>query len=501
MTSKESFGMHYEAKPAAMTPDELRWLRARLQASVTSRGAELGDQEAEEQFASDLDRLLNELLARRSSSVGSAPALPTQAQEQTTKYRDARLRVVITGVGVISSLGQSASQYWESLVNGRSGVSLIEGFDLTQMRTKIASQVKNWDPSPWIESRESKRMSRASQFVVSAARQALDDSRFPLPEGGTEQLGVLIGSGTTAFQETEAEIKTMGSRGASRVSPFFVPTALPGMPAGQLGLQFGARGWNAAITSTCAASTTAIGEGAEIIRRGEVTAMLVGGTEAPIAEFSMAAFNSLRAMSTRNDDPEGACRPWDRTRDGMVAGEGAAIMVLERLDHALARNAPIYAEVLGSGGSCDAHSLVAPDPTGRGGTLAVRRALHNSGVDPSDVDYINAHGPGTMNDPIETHIVKQVFGDSAYNVVISSTKSMAGHPLTACGAFEGLATVFALKYGVIPPTINLRDRDPVCDLDYTPLEARKVDIRIAMSQNFGLGGQNAAVVFRRWDGE
>jgi 3-oxoacyl-[acyl-carrier-protein] synthase II len=408
---------------------------------------------------------------------------------------------VITGVGVISSLGRSASEYWDSLVNGRSGVSTIEGYDLTYFRTKIASQIKNWDPSPWIDEKEARRMSRASQFVVSAARQALDDSGFPVPENGSEELGVLIGSGTTAFPETEAEIKTMWSKGAHKVSPFFVPAVLPNMPAGQLGLQFGARGWNAAVASACSASTTAIGEGAEIIRRGDVTAMLVGGTEAPIAEISMAGFNSLRAMSTRNDDPEGACRPWDRNRDGLVAGEGAAIMVLERLDHALARNAHIYAEVLGSGGSCDAYNMVAPDPAGRSAILAVRRALENSGVDPTDIDYINAHGAGTMNDPVETRIIKDVFGEHAYAVAVSSTKSMAGHPLTACGAFEGLSTVFTLQHGIIPPTINLHDPAPDCDLDYTPLEARKTDVRIALSQNFGLGGQNAAVVFKRWDGE
>jgi len=492
--------MGHDVTPDAMTPEERRWLRARLQGSIADR-AEIEAEDAEEQLAS-LASLLDELLARRTSRAGRLSSSPFPAEhERGTRYGDPRRRVVITGVGVISSLGQSATEFWDNLVHGRSGISVIEGYDLTDFRTKIASQIKNWDTSPWIDGREAKRMSRASQFVVSAARQALDDSGFPLPEGGSDQLGVLIGSGTTAFPELEAEIKVMWRNGARRVSPFFVPIVLPNMPAGQLGLQFGARGWNAAITSACSASTTAIGEGAEIIRRGDVIAMLVGGTEAPIAEISMAGFNNLRAMSTRNDDPEGACRPWDRTRDGIVAGEGAAIMVLERLDHALARKAPIYAEILGFGGSCDAYSMVAPDPTGFGGALALRRALHNSGVDPSEVDYINAHGAGTINDPIETRIIKQVFGDRAYRLAISSTKSMVGHPLAACGALEGLATVFALKHGIIPPTINLHNPDLECDLDYTPLEARKIDIRIALSENFGFGGQNAAVAFRRWDGE
>jgi 3-oxoacyl-[acyl-carrier-protein] synthase II len=489
--------MGHEASSNTMTPEERLWVLARLQAHLAASGGAFEADAAAEQLASDLDLVLDELLARRiSRSVSPVSSLTLPARE-----RDPRRRVVITGVGVISSLGFSVGEFWESLVNGRSVVSHIEGYDLTDSRTKIASQIKNWDPSPWIEHQKAKRMSRASQFVVSAARQALDDSGFPVPEGGSEQLGVLIGSGTTAFPETEAEIKTMWTKGAHRVSPFFITTVLPNMPAGQLGLQFGARGWNAAVTSACSSSTTAIGEGAEIIRRGDVTAMLVGGTEAPIAEISIAGFNSVRAMSTRNDDPEGACRPWDRTRDGLVAGEGAAVLVLERLDHALARNAPIYAEVLGYGGSCDAYNMIAPDPSGRSGAQAVRLALRNSGVEPSQVDYINAHGTATLNDPIETRIIKEVFGDRAYKVPINSTKSMAGHTLAACGALEGVATVFSLKNGIIPPTINLRNPDPECDLDYTPLEARRSDISIAISQNFGFGGQNAAVVFRRWNGE
>jgi 3-oxoacyl-[acyl-carrier-protein] synthase II len=302
--------------------------------------------------------------------------------------------------------------------------------------------------------------------------------------------------------ETEAEMRVLLTKGGRKVSPFWVLTVLPNMPAGQMSILFGARGWNATITSACSASTTAIAEGAEIIRRGVVTAMLVGGTEAPVCEMGLAAFCSMRALSTRNDDPAGACRPWDKTRDGMVGGEGAGVLLIERLDHALARNARIYAEVLGGGGSADAYHMAAPDPAGRGGVLALRGALESAGVAPEEVNYINAHGTGTdLNDAMETRVIKQVLGDAAYKVAVSSTKSMVGHLLAGCGAVEGVATVLTLQTGVIPPTINLHTPDPECDLDYTPLEARVANPRIAVSQNFGLGGQNAAVVFRRWDGE
>jgi 3-oxoacyl-[acyl-carrier-protein] synthase II len=274
------------------------------------------------------------------------------------------------------------------------------------------------------------------------------------------------------------------------------------MPAGQLGLHFGARGWNAAITSACSASTTAIGEGAEIIRRGVVTAMIVGGTEAPICEIGTAAFCNMRTLSTRNDDPAGACRPWDATRDGMVGSEGAGVLIIERLDHALARGASIYAEVIGAGGSCDAFHMVAPDPSGRGAAIAIQRAIESAGIDPSEIQYINAHGTGTdLNDAMETRAIKTIFGDHAYRLAVSSTKSMMGHPLAACGAVEGVATILAMHHGIIPPTINLHHPDPECDLDYVPNEARQADLRIAMSENFGLGGQNATVIFRRWDGE
>ena len=480
-----------------LSTEEQRWLRARLRGQITGLLAE-GSPAAGEVIQQELEGLLAELLARREHGTPQAQPAP----QGWAHERDPRKRVVVTGLGVITSCGQSVPEYWDNLVHGRSGVSLIENFNAAIYPTLFAAEIKNWDPTKWINWRDVKRMSRATQFVVSAARQAMDDSGFPVPEGGTDQLGVLIGSGTTAMPETEAEVKVLMTKGGRKVSPFWVPMSLPNMPAGQLGIQFGALGWNAAITSACAASTTAIGEGAEIIRRGQVTAMLVGGTEAPLCELGLAAFSSLRALSTRNEDPVTACRPWDKTRDGMVGGEGAGMLVIEQLDHALARGAHIYAEVIGGGGSCDAYHIVAPDPSGRGGAVAIQRALESAGIAPEEVDYINAHGTGTdLNDPMETRAIKTAFGDAAYQVAISSTKSMVGHLLAGCGAVEGVATVMALQEGIIPPTINLHTPDPECDLDYTPNEARRADLRIAMSENFGFGGQNSAVIFRRWDGE
>ncbi len=480
-----------------LSVEEQRWLRARLQARIASTDTadSVGMSEGIEQ---EFEELLADLLARRAEAETPAP----QVHRGWAHERDPRKRVVITGLGVITACGQSVSAYWDNLVHGRSGVTMIENFNASSYPTLFAAEIKNWDPTRWINWRDVKRMSRATQFVVSAARQAMDDSGFPVPEGGTDQLGVLIGSGTTALPETEAEVRILITKGGRKVSPFFVPMSLPNMPAGQLGIQFGALGWNAALTSACAASTTAIGEGAEIVRRGQVTAMLVGGTEAPLCELGLAAFSNLRALSTRNEDPVGACRPWDKTRDGMVGGEGAGMMVIERLDHALARGAHIYAEIIGGGGSCDAYHIVAPDPSGRGGAVAIRRALESAGIAPEAVDYINAHGTGTdLNDSMETRAIKTAFGDAAYKVAISSTKSMVGHLLAGCGAVEGVATVMALQDGIIPPTINLHTPDPECDLDYTPNEARRADLRIAMSENFGFGGQNSAVIFRRWDGE
>ncbi|MGI8587078.1 MAG: beta-ketoacyl-ACP synthase II [Chloroflexia bacterium] len=413
---------------------------------------------------------------------------------------DPARRVVITGMGALTAVGLCVDELWESLTAGRSGVVPITGFDTSAYPSRIAAQITDFDPEVFIDRKEARRMSRPTQLVVSAAKQALAESGLEMPEDGRDDVGVFIGSGTTSLPETEEAMRSIVRGGGPKISPFFVGMVLPNMPAGQLGIQFRLRGPNASVTSACAASSTSIGEGAEMIRRGAARAMLAGGVEAPICELGLAAFSATRAMSRRNDDPQGACRPFAADRDGMVAGEGAAILVLERLDDALARGAHIYAEVIGYGASCDAYHIVAPDITGRGAALAISRAVENSGLEPGEIDYINGHGTATeLNDLMETRAVKTVFGDAAYHIPISVIKPMVGHLLAGCGAVEAVATVKSLETGILPPTINYHKRDPECDLDYVPNEARAAPIRVALSQTFGFGGQNAAVVFRKWD--
>jgi 3-oxoacyl-[acyl-carrier-protein] synthase II len=407
-----------------------------------------------------------------------APVPGTNADQYLGLKTDPARRVVITGMGVITAVGLNVDTLWDSLLAGRSGVGPITRFDPAAYPSRIAAQINDFDPGQWIDRKEARRMSRPTQIIVAAARQALDDSGLPIPAEGADDVGVFIGSGTTSLPETEDAVRSIVKGGGPRLSPLFVGMVLPNMPGGQLGIQFRLRGPNATVSSACAASSTAIGEAAAMIRRG-----------------------AARAMSTRNDDPAHACRPFAGDRDGMVAGEGGAILVLERLDLALARGAQIHAEVIGFGGSCDAYHIVAPDSTGRGAALAIGRAVASTGLGPEAIDYINAHGTATdLNDAMETRAVKQVFGDRAYRIPLSGIKPQVGHLLAGCGAVEAVATVKSLQTGILPPTINHHVPDPECDLDYVPNEARAVPIRIALSQTFGFGGQNAAVVFRRWDG-
>ena len=472
---------------AALTPAELALLRGRLTA-LAAPGADpaaLADAAGETVAA---------ILAARTPRPAGAPG-PGPAHET-----DPARRIVITGMGAMTALGLSVEAFWDGLISGRSGVVPITGFDTSAYPSRIAAQIRDFDPAVWIDRKEARRMSRATQLIVSAARQALQDSGLTIPEAGADDIGVFIGSGTTALPETEETVRAIVKGGGPRVSPFFVGTVLPNMPAGQLGIQLRLRGPNAAVSSACAASSTAIGEAAEMIRRGAARAMIAGGVEAPICELGLAAFSATRAMSVRNDDPATACRPFAADRDGMVAGEGAGIVILERLDDALARGARIRAEVIGYGASCDAYHIVAPDSTGRGAALAIGRAVANAGLAPEEIDYISAHGTGTdLNDAMETRAVKTVFGDVAYRIPISGIKPQVGHLLAGCGAVEAVATVRALETGILPPTINHHAPDPQCDLDYVPNEARPAPIRVALSQTFGFGGQNAAVIFRRWD--
>ena len=412
--------------------------------------------------------------------------------------RTAEQRVVVTGMGAITSLGLSAQALWESLAAGRSGIAPITLCTTDGYPTKIAAEALDFDPKCYMDGKEARRMSRASQMAVAAARQAvrdagLDETNLP------EDAGVLLGTGNSSFPDIEAAMRTLVEKGGMRISPFSMPIVLPNMSAGQVAMQLGVRGYNSTVVTACAASTQAIGEAAEVLRRGDASMMLAGGTEAPISELGLAGFCVMRAMSTRNEDPTAASRPFEATRDGFVPAEGSAILVLETLEGALARGARIYAEVLGFGSSSDAYHLTAPPPDAGGAVRAMTWALRNARIDPDDVDYINAHGTGTPhNDAGETLAIKRVFGEHAYRIPVSSTKSMTGHALGAAGALEAVATVGAIVNQAAPPTINLDVPDPACDLNYVPHEACPVAIDVALSNSFGFGGQNAVLVFAKY---
>ncbi len=413
--------------------------------------------------------------------------------------RGAARRVVVTGMGAISPLGNSAAELWSGASQGRSGIGPITRFDTGAYPTKIAGEASTFDPTRYMDFKDARRMSRASQFAVAATREALADAGLE-QEALPEDAGVLLGTGNSSFPDVEAATRTMIERGGMRISPFAMPAVLPSMSGGQIAIQFGVRGYNSTVSTACASGTQAIGEAAEVLRRGAASVMITGGTEAPICEVGLAGFCVMRALSTRNEEPERASRPFERDRDGFVAGEGAGILILETLDRAQARGARIYAEVLGLGSSNDAYHLTAPPPDAGGAMRAMRWALRDAGLETTDIDYINAHGTATPhNDHSETTAIKSLFGAGAYRVPISSTKSMIGHCLGAAGALEAIATIRALQEGLIPPTINLDQPDPECDLDYVPHTAREAPIAMALSNSFGFGGQNACLALGRLD--
>lgn len=413
--------------------------------------------------------------------------------------RGAARRVVVTGMGAISPLGNSAAELWSGASQGRSGIGPITRFDTGAYPTKIAGEASTFDPTRYMDFKDARRMSRASQFAVAATREALADAGLE-QEALPEDAGVLLGTGNSSFPDFEAATRTMIERGGMRISPFAMPAVLPSMSGGQIAIQFGVRGYNSTVSTACASGTQAIGEAAEVLRRGAASVMITGGTEAPICEVGLAGFCVMRALSTRNEEPERASRPFERDRDGFVAGEGAGILILETLDRAQARGARIYAEVLGLGSSNDAYHLTAPPPDAGGAMRAMRWALRDAGLETTDIDYINAHGTATPhNDHSETTAIKSLFGAGAYRVPISSTKSMIGHCLGAAGALEAIATIRALQEGLIPPTINLDQPDPECDLDYVPHTAREAPIAMALSNSFGFGGQNACLALGRLD--
>jgi len=409
--------------------------------------------------------------------------------------------VVITGMGVVTPIGLSVEEFWQGLVAGRSGIRRITEFDASPYPTQIAALVRGFDPQEYMDRKAARRMSRFSQFAVAATRMALEDADLTIEGDGTE-VGVLLGNAIGGLSDIEAACRVLFQRGGMRISPFVVVMIPPNLAAFQVAYTYGIKGYNATVTTACAAGTQAIGEAAEVIRRGKAQVMVTGGTEAGFCELGLAMFSVGRAYSTRNDEPERASRPFDRDRDGFVGGEGCGILILESLEHARRRGAHIYAEVLGYGASSDAYHLIAPDPTGAGAARAMAWALEDAGLGPEDVDYINAHGTATiLGDVAETRAIKKVFGDHAYRVPISSTKSMIGHLWGGAGAVEAIACVKAIETGIIHPTINLENPDPECDLDYVPNVARRAKVDVAMNNSFGLGGQNACVVLGRYQDE
>lgn len=403
-------------------------------------------------------------------------------------------------MGAVTPLGNDVVSTWKAMIEGRSGIGPITAFDASNLEVRIAAEVKGFKPGDHLDFKEARRMDRFTQLALVAALEAQRDAALEIRGNGAESVGVAVGSGIGGLHTLVEQVRTMEQKGPRRVSPFLVPMMIVDMAAGQVSIALGAKGPNFAVISACATSAHSVGEAAEIIARGDAEAMIAGGSEAPIVPIGLVAFIQAQALSTRNDEPERASRPFDAQRDGFVAAEGSAIMVLESLEHALARGARIYAEIVGYGATADAFHITAPPERGEGAARAMRMALRKAGLDPCEVDYINAHGTSTpLNDVAETRAIKDVFGDYAYRVSVSSTKSMTGHLLGAAGALEAMVCVRAIGEGVIPPTINLEHPDPECDLDYTPNTARRRAVNVALSNSLGFGGHNSCLIFRRFD--
>jgi 3-oxoacyl-[acyl-carrier-protein] synthase II len=407
-------------------------------------------------------------------------------------------RVVITGLGAVTPLGLDVETTWAGVRAGRSGIQSITLFDASGYATRIAGEVPDFEPSRWMERKEAKRMDRFCQFGVAAAVQATGDACLSVDEETRDEIGVLIGSGIGGIQTLEDQAKVLLERGPDRISPFLIPMLICDMASGMTSILLGLGGPNNCVVTACATGSNALGDAAAIVRRGDALAMLAGGTEAGITPLGIGGFCAMKAMSTRNDEPKRASRPFDAERDGFVMGEGAAVLVLEQREFALARGARIYAEVVGYGMSADAHHMTQPAPNGTGAARSMQRALRSAGLRPEEIDYVNAHGTSTgPNDRNETAALKTVLGEHAYRIPISSTKSMTGHQLGAAGAVEAMICALAIRDGVAPPTINYEHPDPECDLDYVPNRAREVKIDVAMSNSFGFGGHNATIILRR----
>jgi len=411
------------------------------------------------------------------------------------------IRTVVTGMGVVTPLGCNLDDYWKALLEGKSGVGKITRFDVTDFPTKIAAEVKDFDEEKYLDKKEARRMDLSEQYAIAASQMAVDDSGIDLAKINLDRAGVVIGSGIGGIATFEKQHEILRNSGPGRVSPFFIPMMIIDMCAGMVSIRFNFKGPNYATVSACASSSHALLDAYRIVQRGEADIMLAGGAESTITPSSLAGFCSARALSTRNDEPEKASRPFDRDRDGFVMGEGAAIVVLESLESAKARGAKIYAEIIGGGMTSDAYHITAPPPDGHGARLAMAHAISDAGIKAEDVGYINSHGTATtLGDIAETKAIKAVFGDHAYKLPINSTKSMVGHLLGAAGAVEFVTSIKSLQTGKLHPTVNLDNPDPECDLDYLPNKARELSFDIFLSNSFGFGGHNVSIIGRRFNG-
>ncbi len=410
-------------------------------------------------------------------------------------------RVVITGLGVITPLGSEKEIFWGNLIKGKSGIDYITHFDTKDFPSKIGAEVKDFDPLKYISSKEARRMDKFIQFAVASAKLAIGDARLDLDKVDRDKIGVLVGSGIGGIETIEREHKKLLAKGPSRISPFLIPMLIVNMAPGQISIELGLKGPNSSVATACSSATHAIGDAFKIVQRGDAEIMLTGGTETALTPLGFGGFCAMRALSTRNDDPKRASRPFDKLRDGFLMGEGAGIIILETLESAKRRRVKIYAEICGYGLTADAYHITAPAPGGEGAARCMEMALRDAGISPESIDYINAHGTSTqLNDKYETMAVKKAFGEHAYKLAVGSTKSMTGHLLGAAGGVEAAICALVLERGVIPPTINYEYPDPDCDLDYIPNQARKSEVKVALSNSLGFGGHNASLVFKKFDG-
>ncbi|MGK7899946.1 MAG: beta-ketoacyl-ACP synthase II [Hormoscilla sp.] len=417
----------------------------------------------------------------------------------TSRFLAQRKQVVVTGLGAITPIGNNLAEYWEGLLSGRNGIGPITLFDASKHKCRIAGEVKNYDPLDYMDAKEARRMSRFAQFAVSASKQALKDAQFEINDLNAEQVGVIIGTGIGGLKVLEEQQEIYLTKGPSRCSPFMIPMMIANMAAGLTAIHTGAKGPNSCPVTACASGSNAVGDAFRLIQAGLAQAMICGGTEAAVTPLSVAGFASAKALCTsKNSDPTHASRPFDRDRDGFVMGEGTGILLLEELEHARQRKAEIYAEIVGYGMTCDAYHMTQPVPGGTGAARAIALALKDAGLTPDMVSYINAHGTSTpANDSTETAAIKKALGESAYKVAISSTKSMTGHLLGGSGGIEAVATVMAIAHDKVPPTINLQNPDPDCDLDYVPNQSREMPVEVALSNSFGFGGHNVTLAFKK----